>query len=463
VLRRRGILFPEDSIEDFRWQVSPNLVFVGFGLFRGILVDLIDQFILRYTKEYDFYNQSAQLAQQKLEATLRAAGVRSIVTARAKSIARLEDKCRQRVAAKQPYESVDEIYDDIVDLAGVRVALYFPGETDQVDGIISGLFRVLLKKRFPDATKINAIKRFSGYKATHYRVQLKEDALNDGEKRYAAARIEIQVASVLMHAWAEVEHDLVYKPLAGSLSTDEYSVLDLLNGLVMSGEIALEQLQKAGEARVAASDRKIANHYELATLLLSAGEGLTDEPISESGLGRVDHLFTVIHNLGIDTPEMLRPYMEGLHENLELRPLADQIIDALLFEDSSRYEIYNAIRAQRPWASPKIESEDEVYRYIGMFMKCWMELESLVRDATPPQKVNRPFIPTTRQLLNMNLLTEDTAYDYDQLRRMRNLLVHGMELPSVADLDEATKRLRVILADIKQRLYEQRKDGEETP
>jgi ppGpp synthetase/RelA/SpoT-type nucleotidyltranferase len=25
--------------------------------------------------------------------------------------------------------------------------------------------------------------------------------------------VEIQVASVLMHAWAEVEHDLVYKPV----------------------------------------------------------------------------------------------------------------------------------------------------------------------------------------------------------------------------------------------------------
>lgn len=275
-------------------------------------MDLIDQFLARYTKEYDFYSQSAQLAQQKLEASLREAGVRSIVTARAKSIARLEDKCRQRVVAKGPYASIDRIYDDIVDLAGVRVALYFPREIDQVDGIISSLFRVFLKKEFPDPEKTRPEKRFSGYTATHYRVQLKESSLNETEKRYAAARIEIQVASVLMHAWAEVEHDLEYKPLGGELSENEYAVLDLLNGLVMSGEIALEQLQKAGEARVAANDRKIANHYELATLLLSAGEGLTSEPINEAGLGRVDQLFSFIHDLEIDTPGLLRPYLEAL-------------------------------------------------------------------------------------------------------------------------------------------------------
>jgi ppGpp synthetase/RelA/SpoT-type nucleotidyltranferase len=83
-------------------------------------------------------------------------------------------------------------------------------------------------------------------------VRLRESTLNDAQKRYVAALVEIQIASVLMHAWAEVEHDLLYKPVQGRLSDDEYAILDELNGLVMTGEIALERLQKAGEARVAA-------------------------------------------------------------------------------------------------------------------------------------------------------------------------------------------------------------------
>ena len=47
-----------------------------------------------------------------------------------------------------------------------------------------------------------------------------------------------------MHAWSEVEHDLVYKPLAGDLSEEELAILDEINGLVLTGEIALERLQK---------------------------------------------------------------------------------------------------------------------------------------------------------------------------------------------------------------------------
>lgn len=421
-------------------------------------MDLVDQFMARYTKEYDFYSQTARLAQQKLEANLQAAGVRSMVTARAKSSSRLEAKCRQRDSKRGGYSSVDEIYEDIVDLAGVRVALYFPAELDQVDGMVMRLFNVIAKKEFPGSGERPKGKRFDGYKATHYRVQLKEDGLNDIEKRYSAARIEIQVASVLMHAWAEVEHDLVYKPLDADLSEEEYAILDELNGMVLAGEIALERLQKAGEARVAISGRKIANHYDLAVHLLSAAEGLTDKPISESGLGRVDLLFDFISRLGINTPKKLKPYIEALHGNVELRPLAEQIIDALLAENSERYAIYDSIRAQRPWARVRTDSDQEIYSRIGMFMTRWMALEALLRDLLPSRPGRGPILPTTYQLADLGLLSKDTLREFDGLRRMRNLLVHGVEFPALADLEEATRRLDVILDEIR-RLKEQRDNG----
>lgn len=56
-----------------------------------------------------------------------------------------------------------------------------------------------------------------------------------------------------MHAWSEVEHDLIYKPLQGTLSKEELAILDELNGLVLAGEIALERLQAAGNERIQAA------------------------------------------------------------------------------------------------------------------------------------------------------------------------------------------------------------------
>ncbi|WP_207383485.1 hypothetical protein, partial [Comamonas thiooxydans] len=89
-------------------------------------MDLISEFIGRYRKEFDFYEQSCRMVAQILEANLRSAGVRAIVTSRAKNPTRLEEKVRQR-SVKAKYQNVDDIYKDIVDLSGVRVALYFPG------------------------------------------------------------------------------------------------------------------------------------------------------------------------------------------------------------------------------------------------------------------------------------------------------------------------------------------------
>lgn len=413
-------------------------------------MSLIEDFIARYVKEYDFYSQAGRLVAQTLETNLRAAGVRCIVTDRAKAISRLEEKCRQREHT-QHYASVEDIFNDIVDLAGVRVALYFPAEQDQVEKLITRLFHQLEpKKKFPDATKAQNDRRFSGYSAVHYRVQLKEHELSEPDRRYAGARVEIQVASVLMHAWAEVEHDLIYKPLEKDLSEDEYAILDQLNGLVMAGEISLERLQKAGEIRVAENKRKFVNHYELAVHLLSRAGTMSSGPVNDSGLGRVDLLFDLLIRLKIDTPAQLAPYLEALHGNLELRPLAEQVIDALLAEDTSRYKTYLSVRAEAHRRTVEQDfGDDDFYGHVGRFLARWTEFERLVRELASTEGLSGPVGPIGRQLQRLEFLDSGMRHEIDFLRRMRNNVVHGIEMPTVGDLAEATQRLESIVTEIR--------------
>lgn len=409
---------------------------------------LIEDFIGRYVKEYDFYHQAGVLVAQELEANLRASGVRCIVTSRAKSVTRLKDKCLQR-EKKANYESIDDIYRDIVDLAGVRVALYFPAERDQVDKIINRLFNLLEdRKEFPTPEAKLHSKRFSGYSAVHYRVQLKERELSEADQRYAEARVEIQVASVLMHAWSEVEHDLGYKPLEGVLSESEYAILDQLNGLVIAGELALEMLQKAGEARVAEGERRFVNHYELAVHLLSHAGSMTNQPVSDSELGRVDLLFNFLARIDLDTPGLLAPYLQVLHEDLELRPLAEQIVDALLAEDGSRYVVYQDVRASMH--QQDFEGQD-LHRSVGSFLSSWVKLERLMRVLADQDGNSKSPIISVRDLERIALLDPDMRREIGFLRRMRNNLVHGVEIPSTGDLTEAKYRAEMIVEEITRR------------
>jgi ppGpp synthetase/RelA/SpoT-type nucleotidyltranferase len=425
---------------------------------------VIEQFIARYRKEYDFYDQAAKLASQMVEQDLRRAGIRAIVTYRAKSVSRLHEKVQQRHQDRK-YKTVDEIFRDIADLAGIRVALYFPGEREEVGKIITGLFVVEGEpKQFPkESRKASDGKRFSGYWATHYRVHLQEESLGDVQKRYTQAAIEVQVASVLMHAWAEVEHDLVYKPLQGKLSDDEYAILDQINGLVMSGEIALEQLQRAANQRVAQHGRQFSNHYDLANFLLLEAKPFLTSTDADGQLGNINHLFKLLSTLEKTTPEELRPYLTDLNTDFERRPLADQVIDRVLEADPKNYAVYEKIREKGTLdkivgvTDHRKRRQRDTQEAIGRFINQWIELERQLRERTKDQGLKSWLVPTSKVLAEFGQLEPFWIPEFERIRRFRNNVVHGVSAPSAEEINEATQ----IVASLLQRLSAMSKPGED--
>ena len=416
-------------------------------------MELIDEFIRRYTREQDYYEQVGRLAARTLELRLQEAGIRAIVTHRAKSVNRLREKCLKRNARTQ-YASIEQIYNDIVDLVGVRVALYFPGERDQVDTTIRQIFDLVEPRReFPDVDAVRTGKKFSGYSALHYRVQLRSTELAEAEDRYSLAKIEIQVASVLMHAWSEVEHDLVYKPLSGTtLSKDELALLDQLNGLVLAGEIALERLQEAGRRRVR-SDGEFANHYDLANFLVGQAGRIRDEPITDAGLGRVDVLFRFLERIERTAPDQLRPYLESLHDDFEMRPLAEQLVDSILNEAPDLYDVFREVRQEM--AGGREGGFADQHLELGEFISQWRDLEVVLHKATPEIEPRFSVPQRLRLALSQGLIDEETVSRIDSLRRLRNNAVHGVDNSHPATLRRATASLAAIVGDIRRRLRQQ--------
>ena len=137
-------------------------------------LSVIDEFLTRYCREIDYYEQVARIAGNQAKAQLESAGIRAIVTDRAKSQNRLAKKVKDGDVSKN-YQSVQEIQDDIVDIAGVRIALYFPKDREEAGRIITSQFELTESpKEFPEESMQPSYeKRFSGYWATHYRVKLR--------------------------------------------------------------------------------------------------------------------------------------------------------------------------------------------------------------------------------------------------------------------------------------------------
>lgn len=406
---------------------------------------VIDEFITHYKKEYDFYETVSKLVAQQLENALHSSGIRAIVTYRAKNPQRLHTKLIQRNTDNH-YSSFEDIYNDICDFSGVRVALYFPSDKDNVEAIINENFELLQEpKIFPDIQKRpNPQKRFSGYWARHYRVSIKENNLNETQLRYLNSKTEIQVASVLMHAWSEVEHDLVYKPLNGNLSDEELSILDELNGLVLAGEIALERLNKAANNRIK-KESTFNNQYELASYLYTKCQNKLDSN-PELKLGNVELLFSLMKECHLVKASDLNPYMKSLFIKDDFRSLSDQICDNIVSGDTERYYSYTKLKEF------SIDSNPELHSAIGLFMEQWISLEAslnIVNQENNP-KSRIPFSPNYLKLF----FSQKECARILQLRKIRNMLVHGIEMPNPNDLKEMAAEIKTFYDKItSKRIY----------
>src|SRR5713101_8931184 len=98
---------------------------------------------------------------------------------------------------------------DITDLAGVRVITFFPSTVNEVCQLVQEEFDAFQRV---DHTASAQREQRLGYLSVHYLVRLGGNRRKLSEyKKFDGLIAEIQVRTVLQHAWAEIEHDIRYK------------------------------------------------------------------------------------------------------------------------------------------------------------------------------------------------------------------------------------------------------------
>lgn len=105
------------------------------------------------------------------------------------------------------YQSLDEL----TDILGARVICFFSDEVDIIGKKVEEAFKVDYEKS-SDKRKLIAADTF-GYLSLHYIVSLPENAGYPEE--LCSKRFEIQIRTILQHAWAAIDHDIAYKSKFG--------------------------------------------------------------------------------------------------------------------------------------------------------------------------------------------------------------------------------------------------------
>jgi putative GTP pyrophosphokinase len=162
-----------------------------------------------YARNEHLYADLAPRLERLIADLLAAEGLRiHSISSRLRKLASIERKVGQSEAGAAPtkYQRLSEL----TDLLGVRIITYFPDEVDRAASIITREFTIDEENSI-DKRAVLDPDRF-GYLSLHYVAELSPTrrALIEYQ-RFSVCCFEIQIRSLLQHAWAEIEHDLGYR------------------------------------------------------------------------------------------------------------------------------------------------------------------------------------------------------------------------------------------------------------
>ena len=413
---------------------------------------VVGEFAAAYKAHWEQYDRMAKDILSQVKTLLDACGIMAIVSARAKDPNRLGGKLyRLERDFKAPLKDRAEIAEKLHDLVGIRIALYFPEDSARIRSMLGSRFTLLEDYKVfpPKVPGVEALmargrtaherriypgystRRFDGYHATHHYIRVTGGA----EEVIAEPIVEIQVASVLMHAWSEVEHDLAYKKMTGDVSREEYECLDEINGLVIAGEIALNRLSRLSKrrSRLAA---KLDSPYALKNYLAMWLEEKMEQPESipvEEDMINAKQLFEMyqaadvlssteleyrLRRLGKDVPNAVAPLVQKLVDQFDNKPMREKVVAETVIRLNG------------------LDPETHYQAQLGRFMTKWNKLERAMHAALRAQgyKAYNGAI-TWRLVVEEYALTGPIREAYHRLRLARNNIIHGYIPPTSAAFD----------------------------
>ena len=152
-----------------------------------------EELLQQYRSRLPEYNRMAREIPEKLKAFFSEAG---IIVAAVEHRVKTESSLAGKLALKGgKYKSIL----DITDLVGIRVITFYIDDVDKVASVLERNFEIDWANSI-DKRKAHEIDSF-GYLSLHYICRLPDSEV----------RFEVQMRTVLQHAWANMNHDTGYK------------------------------------------------------------------------------------------------------------------------------------------------------------------------------------------------------------------------------------------------------------
>ncbi|ALR29425.1 hypothetical protein ATE47_02245 [Chryseobacterium sp. IHB B 17019] len=294
------------------------------------------------------------------------------ITSRAKDILSFEAKIN-----KPKYTDPKT---QITDLCGVRIICYVESDLQKICKLLETNF-IIDKENSLDKSLLLGDDKV-GYKSIHYVSSLDSNRLCLPEySKFEGLKFEIQVRTILQHAWAEIEHDRSYK-FSGVLPSDIARKFKLLAGNL---ELIDKEFDNIANLIDAISDDVVRGtksgnlDFELNSTTLRNFLETKFHDLIESGLATKEYGFyqgeeiviQELNDFGISTIKELDDIIpEKLSEKLKqykvLTNLLGILRDVMLINDYKKY-FKNCYKDK--WAIISMYDESNYYNDFGIDVK----------------------------------------------------------------------------------------------
>jgi ppGpp synthetase/RelA/SpoT-type nucleotidyltranferase len=190
-----------------------------------------EEIINEFQQKKPLYEEFMLAMQKLLESMLINSGYKYQIYYRIKEAEKLKEKIIRKSKEGKVYEKME----DIEDLAGIRIIFYF--ESDKTRFIKE------IKKEITGNLKTEERQKETGYIATHIIASFGDKRLDLSEyKKFKDLKCEIQLTTIMHHAWSEIEHHLFYK---NKFNTRKKTPMSLHH--ITMKKILTEHIKKANE------------------------------------------------------------------------------------------------------------------------------------------------------------------------------------------------------------------------
>ncbi len=171
--------------------------------------------IKEYKNRYKNYKLYAEVLEQVLKQIAKKYASLAIVQTRPKSIASFAEKCRRKKARYR------DPVNQFTDLCGGRIIVHTAEEVKAVSNFIEQHFEIDEENTIDVSQRLKPTE--FGYRSVHYIIRFKPGVFPNrdvsvevpslllDDKKFPNRRAEVQVRTILEHAWADMTHDLAYK------------------------------------------------------------------------------------------------------------------------------------------------------------------------------------------------------------------------------------------------------------